>query len=522
VVSWSAAPGTARWAEPKTRGGSELASGLHGGRRPFDVELRPIEALKALSPVPIRSLMGRRSIPLLALAAFAALVPAALLHFVGRDKVVVDGWIHFSGVAVGAGVATVCALALTIAGARQRDGHAVLVGCAFSVMAALLCLHGLATPGVFVDDVGVAAFTGGATLPIGGAILALGALSALRRPAAVRPLLWLLAASVVLVAGLGLAAIVQPGLMPSVPESGSPAAWILLAAGLAFYGILFWRALRTYLLTRRGADLLVAVGIVWLAAALPAALLLSFRDLGWWLGHGFEIAGIAAVGFTVAHDLRRGAAKSRPLLGDLRAADLVAEAEAFLGSHIRALLAELAEKDAYTEEHTRRVALRAAQVGDELGLSPGRLRELAIGGLLHDIGKLAVPDAILKKPGPLTDAEYHVVMQHVHTGEALLKELGGFSPLVRRLVRGHHERFDGSGYPRAVAGDPIPVDVAVLAVCDVYDALISERVYRRAWTHERALEHLRAGAGTKFDPTCVEALADVLARERRTDLAVAV
>jgi HD-GYP domain-containing protein (c-di-GMP phosphodiesterase class II) len=466
--------------------------------------------------------VAKRSIPLLAFAAFAAIVPAALLHFVGREKVFIGGWTHFGGVALGAGVATLSAVALTVAGARQRDGYAVLVGSAFSVMAALLCLHGLATPGILVDDVGVAAFTGGGTLPIGGAILALGALSALHRPAAVRPLLWLLGAGVAFILGLGIAGMVEPGIVPAVPEPRSPAAWAVLVAGLMFYAVLFWRALRTYRLTQRRADLLVAIGIAWLAAALPAALLLSFRDLGWWLGHAFEIVGIAAVGFTVAHDLRRGAARSRPLLGDLGGADLVVEAEAFLGSHIRALLAELAEKDAYTEEHTRRVALRAAQVGDELGLSPGRLRDLAIGGLLHDIGKLAVPDAILKKPGPLTDAEYHVVMQHVHTGEALLKELGGFSPVVHRLVRGHHERFDGSGYPRAVAGDPIPIDVAILAVCDVYDALISERVYRRAWSHERALEHLQTGAGKLFDATCVEALADVLARERRADLAVAV
>jgi hypothetical protein len=463
-----------------------------------------------------------RSIPLLAAAAFAAIVPVALLHFLGREKVIVDGWIHFSGVAVGAGLATLCAVVLTVVGARQRDGYAVLVGSAFSVMAALLLLHGLATPGVIVEGYGVSAFTGGATLPIGGAILALGALSALRRPAAVRPLLWLLGAGVVFILALGVAAMAEPGLVPAVPEPRSTAAWIVLAVGLAFYAILCWRAVRTYRLTRRGADLLVAVGIVWLAAALPAALLLSFRDLGWWLGHAFEIVGIATVGFTVAHDLRRGAARSRPLLGDLGGADLVVEAEDFLGSHIRALLAELVEKDPYTEEHTRRVALRAAQVGDELGLSPGRLRDLAIGGLLHDIGKLAVPDAILKKPGPLTDAEYHVVMQHVYTGDALLKELGGFSPTVHRLVRGHHERFDGSGYPRAVAGDPIPLDVAILAVCDVYDALISERVYRKAWSHERALEHLRAGAGKLFEANCVEALADVLARERRSDLAVAV
>jgi hypothetical protein len=463
-----------------------------------------------------------RTIPFLGVAALAAIVPPALLHFIGREKVFIDGWVHFGAVAFGAGIATAAAAALTVAGARQRDGYAVLVGSAFSVMAALLCLHGLATPGVFVDEIGVAAFTGGATLPVGGAILALGALSWVRRPSAVRPLLLLLAAGVAFVFGLGALAIAQPGLVPSVPKPRSAEAWIVLGAGLAFYGVLFWRALRTYRLTQRGADLLVAVGIVWLAVALPAALLLDYRNAGWWLGHVFEIVGIGAVGFTVAHDLTRGAARSRPLLGDLRGADLVAEEEAFLGSHIRALLVELARKDAYTEEHTRRVALRAVQVGEELGLSPERQRELALGGLLHDIGKLSVDDAILRKPGALTEAEVADVRRHVETGEALLHELGGFSATVHRLVRSHHERLDGSGYPDGAGADAQPLDVRILAVCDVYDALISTRVYREAWSHERALAFLREHAGSEFDPVCVDAVERVLARERGAELAVAV
>jgi putative nucleotidyltransferase with HDIG domain len=463
-----------------------------------------------------------RSAPLLAAAAFLAIVPVALLHFVGGEEVSFDGWVHFAGVAVGAGLATTAALALTVAGARLRDGHVVLVGCAFSIMAALLCLHGLATPGVIVESNGVVALTGGATLPVGGAILALSAIGALRGPAAVRPLLLLLVVGIVVIVGLGLAALVWPGLVPAVPEPRSPVAWSVLAAGLAFYALLFWRAFRTFRLTRRTTDLFVVLGIVWLAVALPAALLLDFRDLGWWLGHGFEIVGIAAVGIPVALDLRRGSARSRPLLGDLRGVDLVAEEEAFLGSHVRALLVALAAKDPYTEEHTRRVALRAVQVGEVLGLPPERLRELAVGGLLHDIGKLTVPDAILKKPEALTDEEYDIVMRHVHTGVALLRELGGFSPTVHRLVRGHHERLDGSGYPRAVPGDPVPLDVCILAVCDVYDALISKRVYREAWSHDRALEHLREGAGKLFDERCVEALERVLSDERREELAVAV
>jgi len=381
-----------------------------------------------------------------------AIVPAALLHFVGREKVFIGGWIHFSGVALGAGVATASAIALTVAGARLRDGHAVVVGCAFSVMAALLCLHGLATPGIVVEMNGVVAFTGGATLPVGGAILALGAVPALRRPAAIRPLLGLLAAGVVFIFALGLAAMAEPGLVPPVPKPRSLAVWAVLLGGMVFYAVLFWRALRTFRLTRRRADLLVGIGIVWLASALPAALLLGYWNLGWWLGHAFEIVGIAAVGVPVALDLRRGTARSRPLLGDLTGADLVAEEEAFLGSHVRALLVSLAEKDAYTEEHTRRVALRAVQVGDELGFTPERLRGLAVGGLLHDIGKLSVPDEILKKPGPLTESEFEIVKCHVDTGVACYASSAGFpgSSIVSC------EATTSGSTARAIRAPPVP------------------------------------------------------------------
>ena len=140
--------------------------------------------------------------------------------------------------------------------------------------------------------------------------------------------------------------------------------------------------------------MLVLVGIVWLAAALVPALTMDYRALGWWLGHGFEVAGILLVGAPVALDLFR-AHPTRPLAGDLAGAELVSEEEAYLGSQVRALTQQLAEKDAYTEEHTRRVALLAVRVGEEVGLPPGRLRALAIGGLLHDVGKLRVPWTIL-------------------------------------------------------------------------------------------------------------------------------
>ncbi len=441
-----------------------------------------------------------------------AAFPAAAGHFFARDKVTFGGELHFVGVGLTALAATAAAIALTIIGARRNDGRTVLIGTAFSVMAALLALHGIATPDILIGMNGVVSFTGGATLPIGGAILALAAVPQFRRPGNVRILLIGQAVLLVAVLALGASAFAFPQLVPGVPEPGSPAALALLAVGLAFYGALAWRALRTFLLTHRHADLLVVIGIVWLAAAIPPAMLLRYFELGWWLGHGFELVGIAIVGVPVALDLRR-VAQSRPLAGDLSPCELVRSEEAFLGSHVRALMISLAEKDEYTEEHTRRVALRAVQVGEELGLSPVQLRDLATGALVHDIGKLVVPDSILKKPDTLTRSEFAVVKRHSENGYRTLKELG-FRESVRRLVRDHHERLDGSGYPREISGPQISLEARILAACDVYDALISNRVYREAFTHEQAMAILHKESGLKLDRRCVAALERVLGRER--------
>jgi putative nucleotidyltransferase with HDIG domain len=180
---------------------------------------------------------------------------------------------------------------------------------------------------------------------------------------------------------------------------------------------------------------------------------------------------------------------------------------------VRALLVRLAHKDDYTAEHTRGVALRAVQVGEELGLPPARLRELAIGGLVHDVGKLSVPNEILQKPGALTAEEYDEIMRHPELGSDLVRQLG-FSAQVARLVLDHHERLDGSGYPRGLGAPDLDIETRILAVCDVFDALLSKRVYRPAWTLDKALELLSRESGTGFDSACVEALERVIAREQ--------
>ena len=455
----------------------------------------------------------------LLIALVGAAIPAIVLYALRTHEVTWNGPRHCWLVGLSALAAMAAAALLTFRGARDRDARAVIAGGAFSTMAALLAVHGLATPGVLVGSNGVVSLSGGVTIPVGAALLVLLGIPSLADPRRIRTLLQLqLAAMAIIfvVSGLGLE---FPSLVPNVPAPGTWSAILLLIGGGALLLIVGLRAARTYALSRRGLDLAILVGVWWLALALIPALTMHWDYLDWWLGHGLEIAGIALVGLPVARDLRR-AAPSRTLTGDLRAVELVSSCEAFMGSHLRGLLARLSEKDASTDEHTRRVALRAVEVGEELGLPPARLRALAIGGLLHDVGKLAVPDAILKKPGSLDDDEFAIIKKHPDWGHELVGRVAAYPEAVRRLVRDHHERLDGTGYPRGLAGEEIDLDTRILAVCDVFDALVSPRVYRAAWPAERALGLLRSEAGSAHDARCVEALARVAERAGEVPVAL--
>ena len=461
----------------------------------------------------MRHELRERLLPLLVLGALFAVAPAVVELVIGGDPASFTGRVHVFAVGFTALAAAVAAVALSIVGARRRDGRTVLAATAFAVMAGLLALHGLSTPGIFVGDNGVIAITGGLTLPLGGMILLVSVAvprGMLRR---VGPLLAFEGAAIAGLLLLGATALAAPSIVPPVPEPSSFSALTLLALGLFAFGLLALRALRTFLLTRRVADLAVAVGLVWLLTAVVPALTMTYAELGWWLGHELELNGIVLVGAIVALDLARSTGRSRMLAGDLKAAELVAGEEVFLGSNVRALTRCLAERDAHTEQHARRVALLAVQVGELLGLHAGHLRTLAIGGLVHDIGKLSIPDTILRKPGPLSEDELDAVHRHPESGSRLLQELGGFSTAARRLVHDHHERLDGSGYPRGLSGAELDLQTRIMAVCDVFDALISPRVYRPAWTHDDAVALLRRETGKGYDARCVAALEQVLLRE---------
>jgi HD-GYP domain-containing protein (c-di-GMP phosphodiesterase class II) len=454
----------------------------------------------------------RPRLPVLGALARAGVVPALLLGGAAMQMVMFAPIVHMVVVCAAGTVALTASVAMSITAARRNDGRAVWIGMAFSVIATILLIHGLSTPGIILGNNGLVQVAGALNLPVCGAILAASGLPVLRRPTRVKLLLAVQFAVVGSVALVGALAFVFAPHIPVVPNPSTLTANLIFGVGAIPLLLLAWRAARTYLLTRRRSDLIVTQGVAWLIGAQYGLLDFTMANGAWWMAHVLELAGIGMVAIPAALDLRYAVA-SRPLVGDLRAGELVEHEEAFLGGRVRAILVRLGEKDPSTEGHTRRVATLAVALGERLGLPEGRLRELALGGLLHDVGKLSVPNAILNKPGRLTDEEFDEIRRHPGAGRELLTELGGFSPLVLDLVESHHERLDGGGYPNGVRAGELDLTVRILTVADVYDALTTDRVYREAWSAERALALLQDDAGTAFDPECVAALKALLPLE---------
>jgi putative nucleotidyltransferase with HDIG domain len=171
------------------------------------------------------------------------------------------------------------------------------------------------------------------------------------------------------------------------------------------------------------------------------------------------------------------------------------------------LLGDVVEADdAYTGHHSRDVVDLTLAVADELGLSSRERRDAEFAALLHDVGKVRVPNEIINKPGPLTPEERAIVERHTIEGEQMLLRVGGLLGEVGRIVRACHERYDGTGYPDGVPGDDIPLIARIVACCDAYNAMTSDRPYRKALPVSEAVAELRRMRGSQFDPRVVDAL----------------
>jgi len=176
---------------------------------------------------------------------------------------------------------------------------------------------------------------------------------------------------------------------------------------------------------------------------------------------------------------------------------------------IMALALAVEAKDPYSAGHSKRVGFYALQIGEVLGFDEEILRTLSDAGILHDIGKIGIKDEILMKPGSLTPDEWKIMQQHPLIGEAIVKPVRSLSKVVA-LVRHHHERYDGTGYPSGLKGEEIPIGARILAVADGYDSMITDRPYRKRFSLEETKAELRRNIGTQYDPAIVDAFFKVL------------
>lgn len=166
---------------------------------------------------------------------------------------------------------------------------------------------------------------------------------------------------------------------------------------------------------------------------------------------------------------------------------------------IKSIAHALDAKDEYTHGHSMRVTLYSLALAKTLNLSDNLLEEIETTGLLHDIGKIAIPEKILLKPGKLTDDEFEIIKKHPEFGKRLVGGIGKLK-LISNWLKYHHERYDGQGYPEGLAGEQIPISSRIIAIADTYDAMTSSRSYRRALLHQEAIDEINRCSGTQFDP----------------------
>jgi diguanylate cyclase (GGDEF)-like protein/putative nucleotidyltransferase with HDIG domain len=244
----------------------------------------------------------------------------------------------------------------------------------------------------------------------------------------------------------------------------------------------------------------------------------AIRAAGASMGVAMLERGMSAEGLLasarLACDLAQGSGGGRVVLAAETGAGGDEQAAGTQRDAIEALAVALLERDRYTGEHSEAVIDMSGAVARNLGLNSVEVQRVKSAALLHDIGKVAIPDDILHKPGPLTDDEWKLMREHPVIGERILRVLPGLGT-VARIVRHEHERWDGRGYPDGLAGNEIPLGSRIIIAADTYHAITSDRPYRAARSHSDAVEELTRCAGTQFDPNVTAALIGFLYGQRQ-------
>ena len=189
--------------------------------------------------------------------------------------------------------------------------------------------------------------------------------------------------------------------------------------------------------------------------------------------------------------------------------NLITDLKDLFSGTVKAIIEALDAKDSFTLGRSRRVAFYALKIVNKMALGPAEISQIELAGLLHDIGMIGVAEEILNKSQKLSDEEFEKIKMHVHYSVKILEDIKQLSEITE-IIKYHHEYYNGCGYPYGLKGDEIPLGSRIIAIADAYDAMVSNRAYRKSLTHEEAIKVLEQGAGKQFDPDLIEIFKEVL------------
>jgi HD-GYP domain-containing protein (c-di-GMP phosphodiesterase class II) len=463
-------------------------------RSRFRLDLGQVLVLSLLVGAPAALFLGLRTVPKLDL-----LFQSVVFHLFVVSSI--------------AGCALVVAILAAVAAGRAKRFSLVMLALGCLSVGLFMLAHGLTTPGIWnrpfnwwVARYPTVALTAFALFMCTSLLRADGPITRLiERHALAVVLLFsgfvaLAVTPTVLWPTAGIGSHLLPGETVGMKVAGAVSALILMASGEVHR--------RRWLLSRDKVELAL-LAACWLSTESIASLELGrVWRLSWWDYHFLLLIGFSATVYAVVAGYRR----TRTIQGALTSVVLrntLDQIEHGYPDALRPLVTAVEARDSYTRGHSTRVAELSVRIGEHMGLRPDVLRALAQGGLLHDIGKIGVPDQILNKPGLLTPEERAEIEKHSAVGWGIVQQ----APSLRgalAVVRHHHERMDGAGYPDRLTGGEIPLEARIAAVADVWDALTSDRAYRPAWPVEQALELMLGERGTHFEPDALDALLELL------------
>jgi HD-GYP domain-containing protein (c-di-GMP phosphodiesterase class II) len=401
--------------------------------------------------------------------------------------------------------ALVCIVGATVVIAladRREMAEVGLLGTMLMAASVMPLVHGLLTPGVLFEETAAFRTSSFLTLPVAllfGAPL-LAPHSGFGRWAARRWRDWTLLSllSVFIIASVVV-------FYPDMITAPGPRNWVtIVVTAVVVFAVagLSVRQMRFYELGRQPSNLVASISLAMIVVMALAPLATTPYSAGFWWTHLAGALGVIGACFALGVTKRLSPA-AQGMLAPILTRDPLVAFELGLSSVVHRFVSDIEAKDQITRDHVIRTGELAMRVGERFRLSASDLRDLGLAAMLHDVGKVNVPDEILKKPSRLTAAEYDVMKLHPADGESMLAGEPALASAAR-IVRSHHERFDGGGYPDGLVGRDIPLASRIIAVCDALDAMTHDRQYRKAMPLSLAFAILREHAGSQWDEQVVE------------------